>query len=99
VSTGLQVVPEPFVSRWRVDLPTGYPNFSEQESTALRQKGQDILRDIREASKAGQTEIVIPPGDYLFHARWSQASTLKGLANLEIRAEGVTFWFELPAAR
>jgi hypothetical protein len=96
VSTGLQVVPEPFVSRWRVDLPTGYPNFSEQESTALRQKGQDILRDIREASKAGQAEIVIPPGDYLFHARWSQASTLKGLANLEIRAEGVTFWFEPP---
>jgi hypothetical protein len=96
VSTGLQVVPEPFVSRWQVDLPTGYPNFSEQESTALRQKGQDILRDIREASKAGQAKIVIPPGDYLFHARWSQASTLKGLANLEIRAEGVTFWFEPP---
>ena len=96
VSAGLQVVPEPFVSRWRVDLPTGYPNFSEQESTALRQKGQDILRDIREASKAGQAEIVIPPGDYLFHARWSQASTLKGLADLEIRAEGVTFWFEPP---
>jgi hypothetical protein len=96
VSTGLQVVPEPFVSRWRVDLPAGYPNFGEQERSALRQKGQDVLQDIREASKAGHAEIVIPPGDYLFHARWSQASTLKDLANLEIRAEGVTFWFEPP---
>lgn len=96
VSAGLQVVPEPFVSRWQVDLPTGYPNFSEQDSTALRQKGQDILHVIDEASKAGRTEIVIPPGDYLFHARWSQASTLKGLADLAIRAEGVTFWFEPP---
>ncbi len=96
VTTGLQVVPEPFVSRWRSDLPTGYPNFGEQEKIALRRKGQDILRAIREASQAGRAEIVIPPGDYLFHARWSQASTLSGLADLEIRAEGVTFWFEPP---
>ena len=96
VAAGLQIVPEPFVSRWRVDLPSGYPNFSEQEKESLRQKGQDILRDIREASKAGQAGIVIPPGDYLFHARWSQVSTLKGLADLNIIAEGVTFWFEPP---
>jgi hypothetical protein len=96
VSAALQVVPEPFVSRWRADLPTGYPEFSDQERTALRQKGQDILQVIREASQAGHAAIVIPPGDYLFHARWSQASTLKGLADLEIRADGVTFWFEPP---
>lgn len=96
VTTGLQVVPEPFVSRWRVDLPTGYPDFGEAEKTVLRQKGQDILQDIRAASQAGQAEFVIPPGDYLFHARWSQASTLQGLADLEIKAEGVTFWFEPP---
>jgi hypothetical protein len=96
VSAGLQVVPEPYVSRWQVDLPAGYPTFSEQDVTALRQKGQDVLDDIREASKAGQAEIVIPPGDYLFHARWSQASTLQGLADLDIKAEGVTFWFEPP---
>lgn len=96
VAAGLQVVPEPFVSRWQVDLPTGYPSFREEEKTVLRQKGQDILQALREASQAGRGEFVIPPGDYLFHARWSQASTLRGLADLEIKAEGATFWFEPP---
>lgn len=96
VVVGLQVVPEPSVSRWRADLPPGYPAFSEQEKEALRKKGQHILQQIRDASKAGQAKIIIPPGNYLFHARWSQASTLKGLADLEIVADGVTFWFEPP---
>jgi len=94
VDTTFQIIPEPFVSRWRADLPTGYPEFTENQKVALRKKGQDILQRIRDASAAGDRRLVIPPGDYLFHARWSQASTLKGLANLEIVADGVTFWFE-----
>jgi len=96
VSVAFQIVPEPFVSRWRADLPTGYPTWNDEQKKALRKKGQDTLQAIRDASAAKAGRIVIPPGDYLFHARWSQASTLKNLTDLEIIAEGVTFWFEPP---
>lgn len=94
VKTAFQVIAEPFISRWRADLPSGYPAFAEQEKELLRKKGQDILQEIRDASANGLARVVIPPGDYLFHACWSRASTLKDLANLEIIANGVTFWFE-----
>lgn len=96
VRTTFQVLPEPFLSRWRADAPTGYPAWSEEEKNLLRKKGQELLQAIREASKEKRGKVVLPPGDYLFHARWSQASTLKQLENLEIIAEGVTFWFEPP---
>jgi hypothetical protein len=96
VQTAYQIVPEPFVSRWRANLPAGYPAWSEGHRTALLNKGQEILQKLRDASVAKVGKIVIPPGDYLFHADWSRASTLAGLENLEIVAEGVTFWFEPP---
>ncbi len=96
VSVAMQVVPEPFVSCWASELPSGYPTWSEGEQEVLRKKGQDILQKIGEASKAQAGKLVIPPGDYLFHAQWSQASTLSELHDLEIVAEGVTFWFEPP---
>ena len=96
VGAAYQIVPEPFVSRWRADLPAGYPIWSEDHNMALRNKGKEILQMLRDASTAKARKIVIPPGDYLFHADWSRASTLAGLENLEIVAEGVTFWFEPP---
>lgn len=96
VRMAFQVLPEPYLSRWKADAPTGYPTWSDEEKSLLRKKGQDILQAIRDASKEKRGKIVLPPGDYLFHARWSQASTLKQLENLEIMAEGVTFWFEPP---
>jgi hypothetical protein len=96
VRAAYRILPEPFVSRWRADLPTGYPVWSEDQKTALRTKGNEILQRIRDASVAKRGKIVIPPGDYLFHADWSRASTLSGLKDLEIIAEGVTFWFEPP---
>ncbi len=96
VTAAFQIVPEPYVSRWKPDLPTGYPTFTVREETVLRKRGQDLLQKIRDVSAAGGGRIVIPPGDYLFHANWSQASTLRDLAGLEIDAHGVTFWFEPP---
>ena len=96
VSAALQIVPEPYVSRWSADLTAGYPTWPEDHRMALRTKGQEILQMLRDASAAKRRKIVIPPGDYLFHANWSQASTLDGLENLEIVADGVTFWFEPP---
>ncbi|MCP5556925.1 MAG: hypothetical protein H7A55_04145 [Verrucomicrobiaceae bacterium] len=96
VSVDFQIVPEPFVSRWQSDLPSGYPVWSEDQKEVLRKKGQAVLQTIRDASSANRPRIVIPPGDYLFHANWSQASTLEALTDLEIVAKGVTFWFEPP---
>jgi hypothetical protein len=96
VGVAFQVLAEPFLSRWAADRPTGYPVWSESEKKALREKGQKILETIREASKAKRGTVVVPPGDYLFHAQWSQASTLSKLADLVIVADGVTFWFEPP---
>lgn len=96
VRAAYQILPEPFVSRWRADLPAGYPTWSEDQRIALRNKGQEMLQMLRDASTAKRRKIVIPPGDYLFHANWSRASTLVGLENLEIIAEGVTFWFGPP---
>ena len=92
----VDILPEPHLSRWSPALATGYPQWSEAEKIDLRAKGQKILQLIREASENKRGKVVIPPGDYLFHANWSQASTLGGLKNLEIVAEGVTFWFEPP---
>ncbi|MBI5832649.1 MAG: hypothetical protein HZB16_10130 [Armatimonadetes bacterium] len=96
VDMALDILPEPQLSRWSPDLTTGYPQWSAEVRAGLRTRGQDILRAIREASANKLGRIVIPPGDYLFHADWSRASTLAGLENLEIVADGVTFWFEPP---
>lgn len=91
-----EVVPEPFLARWAATRPTGFPTWSEAEKKQLRDKGQKVLQTIRTASKEKRGKITIPPGDYLFHAQWSQASTLRDLQDLTIEAEGVTFWFEPP---
>jgi hypothetical protein len=96
VGVAFQIMPEPFVSRWRADLPADYPTWPEDHRMALRNKGKEILQMLRDASASKLGKIVIPPGDYLFHADWSRASTLVGLENLEIVAEGATFWFEPP---
>ncbi|NCO39505.1 MAG: hypothetical protein AUJ96_06270 [Armatimonadetes bacterium CG2_30_66_41] len=48
VDVALQIVPEPFVSRWHAALPTGFPTFTEAEKEVLRKKGQDILQKIRD---------------------------------------------------
>jgi len=96
VDMAVDILPEPHLSRWSPELATGYPQWSEAEKIDLRAKGQKILQLIRDTSENQRGKVVIPPGDYLFHANWSQASTLGGLKNLEIVAEGVTFWFEPP---
>lgn len=81
---------------WSVDLPSERPQWTEAEAEQLRVRGQAVLQQIRDASRAGQPQVVLAPGDYLFNADWSKQSTLAGLADLEILAEGVTFWFEPP---
>ena len=96
VDMTVDILPEHHLSRWSPELASGYPQWSEAEKIDLRTKGQKILQLIREASENKRGKLVIPPGDYLFHANWSQASTLTGLKNLEIVAESVTFWFEPP---
>jgi hypothetical protein len=90
------VLPEPFLSRWSAELPSGYPAWSEETRKTLRAKGQEVLQSIRDASDKRRGRVVIPPGDYLFHANWSRASTLREIRDLEVIAEGVTFWFEPP---
>lgn len=96
VEAVFDLVSEPFTSRWDVRLATGFPEVDEEEAAAQRKKGQEILEQIRSASREGRETVVIPPGDYRFHADWSRQSTLEGIENLEIVAKGVTFWFEPP---
>lgn len=96
VETRFRMVPEPFLTRWSPDLTAGYPQWSDEEKQKLRIKGQNLLSTIREASRSKLGKVVVPPGDYLFHADWSRQSTLKQLADLEIVAAGATFWFEPP---
>jgi hypothetical protein len=92
--TAFEIIPEPFLSRWSPTLPNGYPTWPEAERKVLRERGQAVLEQIRQASASGAGQVRIAPGDYLFHADYSRASTLKGITDLEIIAEGVTFWFE-----
>jgi len=96
VAAAFQIVAEPHVSRWRVDLPGGFPSIPESEQQVQRRRGQKVLQQIRKASADKRGRIVIPPGDYRFRANWSRESTLKNLADLEIDADGATFWFEPP---
>jgi hypothetical protein len=81
---------------WSADRPSGYPEWSEGEKKNRRDAGQAVLKQICTASAAGQKQVVIEPGEYLFNADCSRQSTLDGLHDLEIVAEGVTFWFEPP---
>jgi hypothetical protein len=92
VQAAFEIIPEPFLSRWSPNASSGYPKWPEAERQVLLEKGQAVMESIRQA----QGRIVIPPGDYLFNGDWSKESTLKDLADLEIIAEGVTFWFEPP---
>lgn len=94
LQTAFEIIPEPFLSTWSPTLPDGYPTWPEAERKVLRERGQAVLEQIRQASASGAGQVRIAPGDYLFHANYSGASTLKGLTDLEIIAEGVTFWFE-----
>ena len=94
LQTAFEITPEPFLSAWSPTLPDGYPTWPETERKVLRERGQAVLEQIRQASASGAGQVRIAPGEYLFHANYSRASTLKGLADLEIFAEGVTFWFE-----
>lgn len=96
VAAGFQIIPEPHTSRWRADLPSGFPEVTEAERKIQRQKGQQVFQQIRGASESGRRRLLIPPGDYRFHANWSRESTLSNLADLEIIAHGATFWFEPP---
>jgi hypothetical protein len=96
VAAWFQIVPEPYTSLWRPDLPTGFPHVTDTERLAQRQMGQAVLQQIRDASASGRKKIVVPPGDYRFHADWHRESTLKNLTDLEIEAHRVTFWFEPP---
>lgn len=96
VETRFRMVHEPFLTRWSVDRTAGYPQWTEDQKQQFRNKGQQLLEQIREASHAKRARITVSPGDYLFHARWSQQSTLKELADLDIDATGATFWFEPP---
>lgn len=96
VETEFELLDEPYLSRWNAALPDAYPKWTGPEKLALRERGRSILRTIREASAAKRGKVVVPPGDYLFHADWSRESTLAGLTDLEIVADGATFWFEPP---
>lgn len=96
VETRFRMVREPFLTRWSPDQSAGYPRWADDEKHKLRNKGQELLHNIREASRSKRGKLAVPPGDYLFHARWSQQSTLRQLADLEIDATGATFWFEPP---
>lgn len=81
---------------WAGNLPSGYPDWDSQQAWEKRISGQTLLQEIREASAAGQKTFRVPAGDYLFNGDHSEQSTLSGLADLEILAEGATFWFEPP---
>lgn len=96
VETEFELLDEPYLSRWNAALPDGYPKWSEPEKQELRERGRFILRTIRESSAAKLGKVTVPPGDYLFHADWSRESTLDGLSDIEIIADGATFWFEPP---
>ena len=96
VAAAFQIVREPHCSRWRADLPTGFPKLTDAQRQTQRKSAQRVLRQIRDASQSGRRRVVVPPGDYLFNANRSRESTLKGLADLEIVAHGATFWFESP---
>jgi len=39
----LQIVPEPYASRWRADWPSGFPVVNEAERKIQREQGQQVL--------------------------------------------------------
>lgn len=87
---------ERLITPWSVDLPNGYPELSPDEARMRREKGERALQEIRQAFDSGIDRITLEPGEYLFSGELGRHPILDGLRNLEIVANGVTFWFEPP---
>ncbi|MCC6352691.1 MAG: right-handed parallel beta-helix repeat-containing protein [Verrucomicrobiae bacterium] len=87
--------------------PAG-PQFTEAERRLQRARGTGVVPMVRRAFEAGADSVVIPPGDYRFGKEsWGNAGPIyplefRGMRRdaahpFRIIAEGVTFWFDLPA--
>jgi hypothetical protein len=87
------------------DAPGG-PQFTEDEKTAQRARGAEVLPKVTRAFESGASEVRIPPGDYRFGQesyRGAQVIFPLGFENLRrdaahplvIDATGATFWFDL----
>jgi hypothetical protein len=80
---------------WNASDPIG-PVFSETDKVNQRNAGTAILNAIRNASNQGVGTFTIPVGDYRFNANWNVYPVLDGLHDLNIVANGATFWFDAP---
>lgn len=87
---------ERLITPWSVDSPNGYPDLRSDQAQTRRENGKRVLQEIRQASDSGIDRIALEPGEYLFSGELGRHPMLDGLRNLEIVANGVTFWFEPP---
>lgn len=73
------------------DTRTLSTTFSMAEKEQQREAGRQALAHIKQAAASGASTVRLEPGDY----RFAQPDfVLRGLKDLTIEAEGVTFWFE-----
>jgi hypothetical protein len=89
-----------------LDNPSGVPDFSTEEIRQQKQAGLKLLAEIQQAAQDNsRKEFVVPAGNYGFDIIRMESGVPSGfvLKNVKrteenpfvIKAQGVTFWFEL----
>lgn len=97
--------PQPPIPALDLDLAGG-PEFTEAERQVQREAGRTILPLVAKAYDAGDSSVVIPPGDYRFgQETWDRYGPVYPLQFSHLRrddshpfaidANGVTLWFDL----
>ncbi len=95
VNWKMQIVTEACTA-WNPGYPVG-PQFTDAEKQQQRTDGKRLLQQIKEASDRQLQKFRIPPGNYRFRAGWDpDCPIIEGIHDLNIEAEGVTFWMEPP---
>lgn len=92
--------------QFSLNSPSAKPNFTSEQIANQKSEGQRILNEIKNAAAdLSKNEYVIPAGNFGFNPQTNVNGVLSGfvLSNINrpddnpftIRAEGVTFWFNI----
>ena len=98
---------QPGIAAPAYDFTAPAIHFTDAEKAAQRDRGQELVRLVREAYASGAGEVTIPPGDYRFgNDSWGKEGAVYALhfrdmqreaANpFRIIARNATLWFEFP---
>lgn len=73
--------------------PKPISTWDEATKASQREAAKKLLADLNAAIARGDAHFVIAPGDYRFGEKDAPALDIKAAHDLDIEAQGATFWF------